>query len=63
MDHQKVTQAVETICQMGCTSVNAIIETLESGKTVDAVEGFSDAEIIALTNELKTIMSVYDQEA
>ncbi len=62
MDHQKVTLAVETICEMGCNSVNAIIETLESGNTVEAVKDFSDAEIIALTNELKAVMSVYDRD-
>ncbi len=62
MDHQKVSNAVESICAMGCTTVNAIIETLESGNTVEAVEDFSDAELIALTNELKAIMAVYDRD-
>lgn len=62
MNLQKVSQAVEAICHTGCTSVNAIIETLESGNKVDAIEDFTDSEIIALTKELKAIMSVYEKK-
>jgi len=60
MNDAKVAQAVEMICAMGCTSVNAIIVTLESGKSIKGLEKFSDAEIISLTEELKTVMAVYD---
>lgn len=63
MDHQKVTLAVESICEMGCSSVHAIIETLESGKMVTGTENFSQPEIIALTNELKAIMAVYENSS
>ena len=62
MNQQKVTQAVETICEMGCTSVNAIITSLESGNTVKGFEHFEAAEITALTNELKAIMKVYENK-
>lgn len=60
MNEHKVTQAVETICAMGCESVNAIIATLEAGKSAEGLEKFSDAEIISLTIELKAIMAVYE---
>jgi len=45
---------------MGCTSVTAIIHTLESGHDVEGIEGFTDAEKTTLTNELKAIMAVYE---
>jgi len=60
MNHQKVLNAVENICSTGCVSVNAIIITLEAGKKIDGIEGFSDAEITELKNELKSIMAVYE---
>jgi len=60
MNQQKVSQAVEAFCNMGCTSVTAIIHTLESGHDVEGIEGFTDAEKTTLTNELKAIMAVYE---
>ncbi len=63
MDHQKVTLAIETFCSMGCTSVNAIIHTLESGNPVEGIEGFTDEEIAVLMHELKAIMAVYDRKS
>ena len=60
MNEHKIIQAVEIICAMGCESVNAIISTLEAGKTTEGLEEFTDAEITSLKIELKAIMSVYD---
>jgi len=48
------------ICAMGCASVNAIIVTLESGKSIEGLEKFTEVEIKSLTNELKAVMAVYD---
>ncbi len=62
MDQKKVNLAIESICNTGCTSVSAIIHTLESGNIVNGVESFSAAEINLLKNELKSIMVVYDNE-
>ena len=62
MNQKKVNQAVEAYCNMGCTSVNAIIHTLESGNRVDGIEDFSEAEIKAVATELKAIMAVYESE-
>jgi len=60
MNEPKITQAVEMICAMGCASVNAIIVTLESGKSIEGLEKFTEVEIKSLTNELKAVMAVYD---
>lgn len=62
MDQQKIIIAVENICSTGCISVNAVIQTLETGKKVDAVEGFTEAELTVLKNELKSIMAVYENK-
>ena len=60
MNEIKVTQAVEMICAMGCESVNAIIATLDAGRTAEGLEDFTPAEITSLTIELKVIMAVYE---
>jgi len=60
MNEQKLTQAVEMICAMGCNSVNAIIVTLEAGNNIEGLEEFSETEKITLTKELKAIMAVYE---
>ncbi|RDH83889.1 MAG: hypothetical protein DIZ80_07065 [endosymbiont of Galathealinum brachiosum] len=62
MNQKKVMQAIESICSTGCSSVNAIIKTLESGKTVVGTEDFTEAEINELTIELKSIMAVYENK-
>jgi len=61
MNDQKITQAVEMICAMGCNSVNAIIVTLEAGKSIEGLEKFSNSERDSITRELKAIMSVYEE--
>lgn len=60
MNQHKVALAVESICNTGCNSVYAIIELLETGNKAEGFEDFSEAEIIALKNELKAIMDVYN---
>jgi len=62
MNQQKVIRAVETICSTGCASVNAIIQILELNNTLEGFEDFTDAEINALKNELKSIMAVYEDK-
>jgi len=63
MNQKRVIQAIENICSMGCTTVNAIILTLELGNKVEGTEDFSDDEITELKNELKSIMAVYEDKA
>lgn len=60
MNQQKVNQAIEAICQTGCTSVTAVIATLEAGKTTEGLEHLNNAERDLLTRELKAIMAVYE---
>lgn len=61
MNQQKVNQAIEAICQTGCSSVNAVIATLEAGKITDGLEDLSHDELDLLRRELKTIMAVYEE--
>ncbi|VAW63612.1 hypothetical protein MNBD_GAMMA08-118 [hydrothermal vent metagenome] len=61
MKQLKVMNAVENICSQGCESVNAIIEILETGKTIKIIEHFSESEIKELKSELKSIMDVYNK--
>ncbi|VAW62399.1 hypothetical protein MNBD_GAMMA09-3603 [hydrothermal vent metagenome] len=60
MNHQKISQLVEVVCNMGCSTVKAIILTLESGHTFDGAKDLNAAEKKRLIKELKAIMSVYD---
>ena len=62
MNHQKINDTVESICTLGCTTVNAIIETLEKGYDAREVEHLDQDERGELLRELKSIMSVYDQQ-
>ncbi len=62
MDQQKIILAVESICNTGCSSVNAIIQTLENGKSVKEFESFSEAEVNIIKIELKSIMAVYSNQ-
>ncbi len=63
MDQQKIILAVESICNTGCTSVNAVIKILEGGKSVKEFKSFSDAEINIIKSELKSIMAVYSDKS
>ncbi|MCW9012458.1 MAG: hypothetical protein OQL06_01645 [Gammaproteobacteria bacterium] len=63
MDHAKVSHAVELICNQGCTSVNAIIEVLQNGDSIEQTAQMNPAEVRALIKELKEIMSVYEKNS
>ena len=60
MNQEKVFLLIETICNMGCTTVNATIHTIESGNTFEGTKDFNEAEITTLVKELKAIMSIYE---
>ena len=62
MSTKKISQTVDEICTNGCDSVNDIIKTLSSGKKLEITNDFSDAEKNELLNELKSIMSVYENK-
>jgi hypothetical protein len=62
MDHEKVSQVVEAICNLGCSRVTSIIEILEQDEPVDQARELDIEERTLLLCELKAIMSVYDHD-
>jgi len=59
MNQQKIILAVESVCNTGCKSVNAVIQTLESGQPIKEFENFSHEELNIVKIELKSIMAIY----
>ncbi|MCU7938718.1 MAG: hypothetical protein KZQ64_10300 [gamma proteobacterium symbiont of Bathyaustriella thionipta] len=59
MDHQKLTECLEILCQNGCDTVNATIEAMERNQAVSLTEDLTDDERTIVLQELKAIMSVY----
>ena len=58
---QKVNQRIEAVCEAGCEAVRASIETLETGNPVALTDDLTPEETKLILNELKIIMSVYDE--
>ncbi|MBD3610160.1 MAG: hypothetical protein HUJ30_06390 [Gammaproteobacteria bacterium] len=61
MDHQRVHECVEVLCQSGCDMVRATISAMESGMSPSQVSDLKRDEANLVLNELKAIMSVYDE--
>lgn len=59
MDHQKLTEYLEVLCQSGCDTVNATIIAMENNQPVSIVDGLTSEERNIVLQELKSIMSVY----
>ncbi len=57
-----VNLCIEAICQSGCSTVRAVITSLEDGQTISQTNGMSQEEVSQVLNELKAVMSVYDQQ-
>lgn len=62
MDHQKLTQYLEIVCQSGCDSVNATIKAMENNQPTSMTAGLNPEEQQIVLQELKAIMSVYDHQ-
>ena len=60
MDHQKLAQYLEVICQSGCDSVNATIQAMENNQPTSITAQLQPEEQQIVLQELKAIMSVYD---
>lgn len=60
MDHQKLTNYLEVLCQSGCETVNATIIAMENNQSISAIDGLSEDERNLVLQELKAIMSVYE---
>lgn len=59
MDHQKLTDYLEILCQSGCDTVNATITAMESNQPISTIDGLTADERNIVLQELKSIMSVY----
>jgi len=59
MDHQKLTEYLEVLCQSGCDTVNATIVAIEKNQAISIVDGLTSDERNVVLQELKAIMSVY----
>lgn len=60
MDHQKLTEYLEILCQSGCDTVNATIEAMENNQSSSLTEALTPEERTIVLQELKSIMSVYN---
>jgi len=58
----KVTEKIESICELGCSEVNQLLEKAGNGNKIEELSNFSNAEINEIIDELSKIMSVYDIE-
>lgn len=62
MNHDKISKALESICNQGCTVVNNVIDAMENGVQPDETSDLSAKERDALLEELKKIMSIYNRK-
>lgn len=60
MDHQKLAEYLEILCQSGCKTVNATIEAMENNQPTSISDELTPDEHKMVLQELKTIMSVYN---
>lgn len=56
---QKVTNLVESLCQLGCSKVTLLLKDIKNGNEIEAFADLSRDEIEQVTDELESIMSVY----
>ena len=61
MDNKNLTEVIETICYMGCISVNNVINALENGEIIEESKDLDKEEIVILIKELKAILAVYNR--
>lgn len=59
---QKAIDTIESLCQLGCTQVNQLIDDAKSGKDIKELAEFSHSEQDLIIDELGDIMSVYDEK-
>ena len=59
---KKAVEKIESLCALGCTQVNRLLEKAEQGKDIEELTGFSKSETDMIIDELSEIMSVYEQD-
>lgn len=57
----KINQRIEAVCEAGCETVRASIQSLEAGHSVALTSDLSHEESQQVLTELKAIMAVYDK--
>ncbi|NOY65832.1 MAG: hypothetical protein GXP13_00295 [Gammaproteobacteria bacterium] len=62
VDKLKIEQCVESLCQNGCATVRATITAMEHDIANVPLTGLELTEQQHVLNELKVIMSVYDND-
>ena len=61
MEHQKLAEYLEILCQSGCDTVNATITAMENNQPTALSDELTPEEKQIVLQELKSIMSVYNQ--
>ena len=56
---QRVVNALEHVCELGCRRVHEIIHDLQSGRSPKEIEDLGDCDRKRVLHELKQIMDVY----
>jgi hypothetical protein len=59
---KKASKKIESLCELGCTQVNQLLEKAEKGDDIEELSEFSIAETRMIIDELIEIMSVYDED-
>ena len=59
---EKVVHKIESICGLGCTQVNQLLEKAGNGNEIEELSDFSHSETKQIVDELGKIMSVYENE-
>lgn len=60
MDQQKIQDIVAQICDLGCTRIRQLIESMETGVAIRETRTLNTAECQVVLTELKSIMAIYD---
>jgi len=53
---------IESLCELGCTQVNQLIDDAKKGNKIDALSDFEASEVELIIDELTQIMTVYNKE-
>jgi hypothetical protein len=56
----KAIKTIETLCELGCKQVNQLISDANDGKEIEDLADFEASEVRMIIDELRQIMSVYD---
>ncbi len=53
---------IETLCELGCSHVNQLIDDARKGHKLDVLSDFEAAEIELIIEELSQIMMIYNKQ-